>query len=63
MMTDKASGDRQEQLRPCKELIALCGGDINQAGWLLYQIKLKNPHKSLEWYNAQAIGQLEDPDD
>jgi hypothetical protein len=50
----------REQLIPCQDLIQLCNGDRNQATWLLSQIRAKDPHRSLEYYNAMAIGQIRD---
>jgi hypothetical protein len=47
-----------QPLEPTSELLSLCGGDRAQAQWLLSQIKIKHPSRSLDWYNQKAIHEL-----
>jgi hypothetical protein len=47
-----------EPLNPTAELLSACAGDRSQAHWLLSEIKIKHPSKSVAWCNQKAIQQL-----
>jgi hypothetical protein len=43
------------------ELVELCRGDRSQAEWLIHQLRVKHPSQDMDWYNEQAIKQLNNP--